>query len=207
MRLCSIQRRALTLVELLAALALLSMVMGVVSAWTVGSAKAQSSVVRASNADSPLGRALRLLARDIDAAPVAPLRGSSGKAMPSVVFDAEHDRVRVVAMRAMSAGSAGAGPRQIEWRLERSSDGVGLLVREETQLGPSQSEDVETRVALHGVAEFEIEGIKAPEQAPLGVRSMRARREGPQIIAYDVRVRLDGPDGASARTLHWEVVR
>lgn len=206
MRHCPFQRRALTLVELLAALALLSMVMGVVSAWTVGSAKAQRSVVRASNADSPLDRALRLLARDIDAAPVAPFRGDSGNATPSVMFDAERDCVRVVAMRPLTADAAEAGPRRVEWRLERSSDGAGLLVREETKLGPSQ-EGASTRVALCGVAAFEIDAVRGPDPAPPGVRLLRPRREAPQIIAYDVRVRLDGPDGAPGRALRWEMVR
>lgn len=207
MKRCPFQRRALTLVELLAALALLSMVMGVVSAWTVGSARAQRAVSRSASSDAPLDRALRLLSRDIDQAPIPPLRRGAGDATPSVVFDAEHDRVLVVARRPLTPGAAAAAATRVEWRLGHSTDGVGVVVREETQLGPSQSEDVETRVALHGVAEFEIEGVKAPEQAPPGVRSLRARREAPKIVAYDVRVRLDGPDGAPVRTLRWEVVR
>lgn len=201
-----VQRRALTLVELLAALALLSMVMGVVSAWTVGTAKAQRAVARANNSDIPLDRALRLLARDIDEAPVESRRGGPGEATPSVVFDAEHDRVRVVAMRPLIAGAGEAGPRRVEWRLERSWDGVGLLVREETKFGAGQSEGIEARVALRDVAAFEIDAVMGADPAPPGVRSVRARREPPKIVAYDVRIRLDGPD-APARALRWEVVR
>lgn len=209
-------RRGLTLVELLAALALLSLVVSVSSAWTIGVVRAGRAVIESNEIDPALDRALRLLAGDLDEALADP--ALSGRRDAAVCFGVEQSEIVVV--RAGDGSLDPAGWHRVTWRL----DPKGELLRESIPAGADASAaEVVRRVALRGVKRFDIVPIEARDDArptdgahPITRSTTTATKS---VVGYELRIELRrgdlrtqqpgpaAPGRHASRRLRWEVAR
>lgn len=192
--------RAMTLLETLAALAVLSLLTWAAGAWVLAAARTQRDLAGGPSPEELLGRTHAAIARDIaSAAPgmgdefrgsAAARFGANKGRSPAVVFDAENHRI--VMRTSCPAPGEPAGWRLVTWRL----DGDALVRAERLAPGsPSAaaaSLGVETRsVALRGVRSFRIEPVTPEAHQSESSRRANATAE-PEIKRYMVRIGVEG---------------
>jgi prepilin-type N-terminal cleavage/methylation domain-containing protein len=167
-------RSGLTLVELLAALAILSVFVGAVSAWTSGAARLSASAARETESAAAVSNVAELLRRDLAERPIEPTLANAARGQPNLPYEvvvnpealsitlvtASHARA-VVGGKTRDPFGGGGGWWTVAWRYDASR---GELLRgswpfergHATSSPVALSDAPGTRVALRGIRAFRI---------------------------------------------------
>lgn len=177
-------RRGLTLLEMLAALSLMSLVIAGASSWLLGSTRAERALRDGAEERAWVTRAAERLRRDLD------------EAVPSgVAIDAER---RVV--RAVVPDTASDEPRwrRVEWSFDPSSRALqrGLIGLDHREGGETRQH----RTVLTGDVAWRIEPVVIEgTEASSSPRPRRDRGVGTGKAAFDLTIGL----GESTATVRW----
>lgn len=188
--------RAFTLLEVLAALALLSLFVAAASSWMAWSARAQRDLRIKTSHETVLTRGLAALQRDLEEA-----------APGSIQFDpSEHVVACMTAHAADGLSGQLPGPgshsgwREVRWRLDGRS---GELLREERLARSDEAPRI--RVVLRGAAMFSVRSIESAEAAPAAPADPRTPAPAPlPSLAHEVTLVLASGQSGS---VVWEVER
>ncbi len=177
-------RRGLTLLEMLAALSLMSLVIAGASSWLVGSTRAERALRDGADERAWVTRAAERLRRDLD------------EAVPgSVEIDAERRVVRAVVP---DAASEEPRWRRVEWSFDLSGHALrrGLIDLDHRQRGATHRR----RTVLTGDVDWRIEPvvIDGMESNP-APRPRRDRGVGANKAAFDLIIGL----GEATATVRW----
>lgn len=210
-------RRGLTLVELLAALALLSVFVLAAVAWTGGAVRLRAAAAHNTQANSSLNAVEELLRRDlaerpIDGTPPAPgspapgtRRAAASAQPPRLPFEvvAAPDAMTLTMVTASlapgDASSGHGGWRTVAWRYDAARGellrGSWPYSREHAAAAPMAVRDAPgVRVALRGIRAFDLQEIEWPAPDATADRA----GESPTRRAIVARIQLETGEQAAA---------